>query len=115
MQDKNGKVTGGQMLYRGEEISQYTTEKEWLHIRGKKIAMVFQNPMTSLNSVRTIGEQLAEVIMWHFGTLHAQAKQEALTLLKRVGIQDAEARYKQYPQEFSGGMRQRIGVARSWS
>ena len=111
MLDKNGKVTGGQMFYRGEEISKYTTEKEWLQIRGKKIAMVFQDPMTSLNPVRTVGEQIAEVIRWHFGTPHAQAKQEAITLLKRVGIQDAETRYKQYPHEFSGGMRQRVVIA----
>ncbi|MBP3540755.1 MAG: ABC transporter ATP-binding protein [Clostridia bacterium] len=111
MLDKNGSVTGGSLSYRGEEISKYTTEKEWLHIRGKKIAMVFQDPMTSLNPVRTIGEQITEVITWHFGTPHAQAKQEAIELLRKVGIQDAETRYKQYPHEFSGGMRQRVVIA----
>ena len=76
MLDKNGSVTGGQILYRGEDLTKYTTEEEWLRIRGKKIAMVFQDPMTSLNPVRTIGEQIAEVITWHFGTEHEQAKQE---------------------------------------
>ena len=111
MLDKNGKVTGGTMTYRGEEISRYTTEKQWLNIRGKKIAMVFQDPMTSLNPVRTIGEQIAEVITWHFGTEHEQAKREAIEILKRVGIADAEYRYKQYPNEFSGGMRQRVVIA----
>ena len=111
MLDKNGRVTGGTLTYRGEEISGFTTEKEWLHIRGKKIAMVFQDPMTSLNPVRTVGEQIAEVIMWHFGTPHAEAKKEAIELLRRVGIQDAETRYKQYPHEFSGGMRQRVVIA----
>ena len=111
MLDKNGSVTGGQILYRGEDLTKYTTEEEWLRIRGKKIAMVFQDPMTSLNPVRTIGEQIAEVITWHFGTEHEQAKQEAIEILKRVGIADAEYRYKQYPNEFSGGMRQRVVIA----
>ncbi|MBQ7491880.1 MAG: ABC transporter ATP-binding protein [Clostridia bacterium] len=111
MLDKNGSVTGGQILYRGEDLTQYTTEAEWLRIRGKKIAMVFQDPMTSLNPVRTIGEQITEVITWHFGTEHEQAKREAVNLLKRVGITDAESRYRQYPGEFSGGMRQRVVIA----
>ena len=111
MLDKNGSVTGGQILYRGEDPTKYTTEEEWLRIRGKKIAMVFQDPMTSLNPVRTIGEQIAEVITWQFGTEHEQAKQEAIEILKRVGIADAEYRYKQYPNEFSGGMRQRVVIA----
>ena len=111
MLDKNGRVTGGQLCYRDEDLTSYTTEKDWLRVRGKKIAMVFQDPMTSLNPVRTIGEQITEVITWHFGTPHAQAKQEALELLRKVGIQDAETRYKQYPHEFSGGMRQRVVIA----
>jgi len=111
MLDKNGKITGGQIFYRGEELTNYKTEKEWLSVRGKKIAMVFQDPMTSLNPVRTIGEQITEVITWHFGTPHAEAKKEAIEILKRVGIQDAETRYKQYPHEFSGGMRQRVVIA----
>ena len=111
MLDKNGSVTGGQILYRGEDLTKYTTEEEWRRIRGKKIAMVFQDPMTSLNPVRTIGEQIAEVITWHFGTDHEQAKLEAIEILKRVGIADAEYRYKQYPNEFSGGMRQRVVIA----
>ncbi len=111
MLDKNGKITGGQLLYQDQDLVQFKTEKEWLSIRGKKIAMVFQDPMTSLNPVRTIGEQITEVITWHFGTPHAQAKQEAIEILKKVGISDAETRYKQYPHEFSGGMRQRVVIA----
>ncbi len=111
MLDKNGKIAGGKLLYRDEDLSQYTTEEEWLRIRGKKIAMVFQDPMTSLNPVRTIGEQITEVITWHFGTPHAEAKAEALEILRKVGIQDPETRYKQYPHEFSGGMRQRVVIA----
>ncbi len=111
MLDKNGSITGGQILYRDQDLTKFTTEEEWLRIRGKKIAMVFQDPMTSLNPVRTIGEQITEVITWHFGTEHEQAKKEAIEILKRVGIADAEYRYKQYPNEFSGGMRQRVVIA----
>ena len=111
MLDKNGWVDSGTIMYRGEDVTKYKTENEWLKIRGKKIAMVFQDPMTSLNPVRTIGEQITEVITWHFGTEHEQAKKEAIEILKRVGISDAEARYKQYPGEFSGGMRQRVVIA----
>ena len=111
MLDKNGYISGGSITYDGEDMAKYTAEQEWLKVRGKKIAMVFQDPMTSLNPVRTIGEQITEVITWHFGTEHEQAKREAIELLKRVGIADAEYRYKQYPNEFSGGMRQRVVIA----
>lgn len=111
MLDKNGSVTGGHIYYRDEDLTSYKTEAEWLRVRGKKIAMVFQDPMTSLNPVRTIGEQITEVITWHFGTEHEEAKREAIEILKKVGISDAEARYKQYPNEFSGGMRQRVVIA----
>ena len=111
MLDKNGKVTGGQVLFRGEDMMKYTTEAEWLKIRGKRIAMVFQDPMTSLNPVRTIGEQIAEVIIWHFKVSHAEAKRETIEILKKVGIQNPEVRYHQYPHEFSGGMRQRVVIA----
>ena len=111
MLDKNGRVTGGEILYNGENMLDYKTEKEWLKVRGKRIAMVFQDPMTSLNPVRTIGEQIAEVITWHFGTSHAEAKKEAIEILKKVGIRNPEVRYGQYPHEFSGGMRQRVVIA----
>ncbi len=111
MLDKNGKISGGKIVFRDEELTRFTTEEEWLRIRGKKIAMVFQDPMTSLNPVRTIGEQITEVITWHFGTPHDEAKKEALEILRKVGIQDPETRYKQYPHEFSGGMRQRVVIA----
>lgn len=111
MLDKNGHVTGGTIHYHDEELTAFTTEAEWLRVRGKKIAMVFQDPMTSLNPVRTIGEQITEVITWHFGTDHEQAKKEAIELLRRVGINDPERRYRQYPHEFSGGMRQRVVIA----
>lgn len=111
MLDTNGWVEQGEMLLDGVNIAKYKTEKEWLKVRGKKVAMVFQDPMTSLNPVKTIGEQIREVITYQFGTDKAQAKKEAIELLRQVGINDPELRYKQYPHEFSGGMRQRVVIA----
>lgn len=111
MLDKNGWVSSGDILYDGKNLAEFKTEKDWLGIRGKKIAMVFQDPMTSLNPLKTIGEQIREVITWHRGTEKEEAKKEALKILKQVGIHDAEKRYKQYPHEFSGGMRQRVVIA----
>jgi oligopeptide/dipeptide ABC transporter ATP-binding protein len=111
MLDKNGRITDGELWFHGEDMVTYTTEEQWLKVRGKKIAMVFQDPMTSLNPVRTIGEQIAEVIMWHFGKSHEEAKAETIELLRKVGIPEPEKRYKQYPGEFSGGMRQRVVIA----
>ena len=111
MLDKNGRVEGGKLLYEGEDMASWKTEAQWLKVRGRKIAMVFQDPMTSLNPVRTIGEQIAEVITWHYGTSHEEAKRQTIELLGKVGITDSEARYRQYPGEFSGGMRQRAVIA----
>lgn len=111
MLDKNGWIESGSIKMGDTDFSQYKTEKEWLKIRGKKIAMVFQDPMTSLNPVKTIGEQIREVITWHFGTEKEQAKKEAIELLRQVGIPDPELRYQQYPHQFSGGMRQRVVIA----
>ena len=111
MLDQNGKIEGGQLIFHGEDMARYTLEEQWLKVRGKKIAMVFQDPMTSLNPVRTIGEQIAEVIMWHFSKSHEEAKKETIEWLRRVGIDEPEKRYRQYPGEFSGGMRQRVVIA----
>ena len=111
MLDKNGHIESGSLLFEGQDLAKYTTEKQWMKIRGKKIAMVFQDPMTSLNPVKTIGEQIREVITWHFGTDKEEARKEAIRLLEMVGISDPERRYKQYPHEFSGGMRQRVVIA----
>lgn len=111
MLDKNGWINSGELLYNGEDLTKYKTEKEWLGIRGKKIAMVFQDPMTSLNPLKTVGEQIREVITWHRGLDKEDAKKVAIEILKQVGISDAESRYKQYPHEFSGGMRQRVVIA----
>ncbi|MBR3739763.1 MAG: ABC transporter ATP-binding protein, partial [Clostridia bacterium] len=111
MLDANGKVEGGELLFHGEDMTRYDTENQWLKVRGKKIAMVFQDPMTSLNPVRMIGEQIAEVIIWHFHKSHDEAKKETVELLTKVGIDEPERRYRQYPGEFSGGMRQRVVIA----
>lgn len=111
MLDKNGWVESGSMCMDGVDFSRYKSEKEWLQVRGKKIAMVFQDPMTSLNPVKTVGEQIREVISYQFGTEKAEAKKQAIELLRQVGINDPEQRYKQYPHEFSGGMRQRVVIA----
>ncbi len=111
MLDKNGWLESGSLRMGDTEFSGYKTEKEWLKIRGKRIAMVFQDPMTSLNPVKTVGEQIREVITWHFGTEKEKAREEAIQLLRQVGIPNPELRYKQYPHQFSGGMRQRVVIA----
>jgi oligopeptide transport system ATP-binding protein len=111
MLDANGSVTGGSILYRGQDISKYKTEKEWLAIRGKKISMVMQDPMTSLNPLKKIGVQIRESIELHQGLGRSEAKENAVEILKKVGIPNPERRYNQYPHEFSGGMRQRVVIA----
>lgn len=111
MLEVNGKVTNGEIWFEGENLMTYKTDKEWLNIRGKKIATVFQDPMTSLNPVRTIGYQISEVIMKHQNKSKEKAKKEAIELMSRVGIYNAEQRYDEYPFMYSGGMRQRIVIA----
>ena len=111
MLDVNGSIESGEIWFEGQDLAKFKTEKEWLDIRGKKIATVFQDPMTSLNPVRTIGYQISEVIIKHQGKSKEEAKQEAISLMERVGIHDAENRYDEYPFMYSGGMRQRIVIA----
>ncbi len=111
MLESNGEVTGGQIIYEGQDLATLKSDQQWEGIRGKKIATVFQDPMTSLNPVRTIGYQISEVIMKHGNKNKKQAKEEALDLMRRVGITDVEKRYKDYPHMYSGGMRQRIVIA----
>ena len=111
MLDKNGSITGGSILYDGKDLAKFKTEAEWRTIRGKKIAMVTQDPMTSLNPLKKIGQQIREAIELNQNLHGRQAKAEAIRLLELVGIQDAERRYNQYPHEFSGGMRQRVVIA----
>ena len=111
MLDQNGSVTGGSIMYHGNDLAKYTTEKEWRTIRGKKIAMVMQDPMTSLNPLKKVGLQIQEAIELHQGLGKAEAKQEAIRMLDVVGIPNPQVRYNQYPHEFSGGMRQRAVIA----
>ena len=111
MLDKNGYIAGGRIMFHGEDISKYKTEKEWLNIRGKKIAMVMQDPMTALDPLMTVGRQIEEAIVLHQGLKGAEAKAEAIKMLEKVGITEPERRYKQYPHELSGGQRQRVVIA----
>ena len=110
MLDVNGKITGGTILYEGRDMAKFT-EKDWLGVRGKKISMVMQDPMTSLNPLKKIGKQIQESIEHHQGLKGEAAKKAAIEMLGKVGIPDPERRYEQYPHEFSGGMRQRVVIA----
>ncbi len=109
--DANGYIDGGSILYNGMDLTKFQTDKDWLKIRGKKIAMVFQDPMTSLNPLKTIGKQIQEAVELHQGLKGKDAYKAVLEVLSDVGIDDPERRYKQYPHEFSGGMRQRVVIA----
>ena len=111
MLDKNGSVKSGEILYDGMDLAKFTTEAEWLKIRGRRIAMVFQDPMTSLSPLMTVGKQIAETLTLHQGLRGRAAQDKAIESLRDVGITDPERRYKQYPHEFSGGMRQRVVIA----
>ena len=109
--DANGYIDGGSILYNGMDLTKFQTDKDWLKIRGKEIAMVFQDPMTSLNPLKTIGKQIQEAVELHQGLKGKDAYQAVLEVLSDVGIDDPERRYRQYPHEFSGGMRQRVVIA----
>ena len=109
--DANGWVDGGSIMYNGEDLTQFKKEKQWLKVRGKEIAMVLQDPMTSLNPLKTIGMQIMEAIELHQGLHGVEARKEMLSILTDVGITEPERRAKQYPHEFSGGMRQRVVIA----
>ncbi len=111
MLDANGSVTGGSIQYDGVDLATYKTEKEWMTIRGKKISMVMQDPMTSLNPLKKVGKQIQESIEINQEIRGAEAKKKAIQMLEKVGIPDPERRYNQYPHEFSGGMRQRVVIA----
>ncbi|WP_058301083.1 ABC transporter ATP-binding protein [Gorillibacterium timonense] len=107
---KNAQVEGGEILYHGEDLLA-KSNKEMKHIRGKEIAMIFQNPMTSLNPTMTVGKQVAEPLILHQKLSKSAARKRALELLQDVGIPDCEKRLNDYPHQFSGGQRQRIVVA----
>ena len=105
-----GRITGGQILFNGEDIVQYS-KKQMREFRGKRVSIIFQDPMTSLNPVYTIGNQLREAILLHTDRNHEQANARALEMLQLVGVNEPEKRLKQYPHELSGGMRQRVMIA----
>ena len=115
--DANGSITGGTIDYYGMadgkplRLSDLRTEKDWLRVRGREIAMVMQDPMTSLNPLKTIGAQIMEAVTLHQGLKGAAAKEKTLGYLRDVGISEPEKRFRQYPHEFSGGMRQRVVIA----
>ena len=107
-----GKVIGGQILFEGRDVTAMS-EKELLKIRGKDISMIFQDPMTSLNPLFTIGNQIEESLRKHTSLDKDQRQKRMVELLTLVGINQPEKRLKQYPHEFSGGMRQRVMIALS--
>ncbi|WP_028830301.1 ABC transporter ATP-binding protein [Proteocatella sphenisci] len=109
-----GKLTGGEVLFDGEDLAM-KTDKEMQAIRGNEISMIFQDPMTSLNPVFTIGNQIIEAIIKHQKLNKHQAKEKAIDMLRLVGIPSPEKRIDQYPHEFSGGMRQRAMIAMALS
>ena len=105
-----GKLVGGTIDFNGHRINDLS-EKEFRKIRGNEVSIIFQDPMTSLNPVYTIGNQIMEVILLHTDKNKEQARARAKELLELVGINEPEKRLKQYPHEFSGGMRQRVMIA----
>ncbi|MGN0975917.1 MAG: ABC transporter ATP-binding protein [Gemmiger sp.] len=107
---ENGNISGGKVLYKGEDITKWS-EKQMQAFRGKCCSIIFQDPMTSLNPVYTIGNQLMEAILLHTDRNKEQAKARAIEMLSLVGINEPEKRIRQYPHELSGGMRQRVMIA----
>ena len=105
-----GKLVGGTVRFNGHEIEKMT-EKEFRKIRGNEVSIIFQDPMTSLNPVYTIGNQIVEVILLHTNKTKKEAYERAKELLELVGINEPAKRLKQYPHELSGGMRQRVMIA----
>lgn len=109
-----GEIVSGSATFRGADLLKMSNE-ELRHVRGGQIAMVFQDPMTSLNPVMTIGKQMEEPLLLHMGFNHAQAQKRSVELLEQVGIPRAADRLKDYPHQYSGGMRQRVMIAMALS
>jgi len=107
-----GKIIGGQIIFEGKDLLKYPQHgPEMRSIRGAKIAMIFQEPMTSLNPVLSIGQQLTEMLVLHLKMNHEAARQRAIELMGMIGIPAPEKRIDDYPHHFSGGMRQRVMIA----
>ena len=112
--DPPGRIVGGSVVFEGRDLL-VLNDSEMRRIRGNRIAMVFQEPMTSLNPVLTIGRQLTETLELHLGMSRSEADDRAIDLLRMVGIPDADGRLNDYPHQFSGGMRQRVMIAMALS
>jgi len=109
-----GRIVSGEILFNGRDLLTLS-EEEMRHIRGRDIGMIFQEPMTSLNPVLSVGRQLTETVEIHLGMTPAQSRARAIELLSLVGVADPERRLRQYPHQFSGGMRQRMMIAMALS
>ncbi|MFR4353049.1 MAG: ABC transporter ATP-binding protein [Roseburia sp.] len=105
-----GKITEGAVRFRGEDITKWD-ERKMQKFRGEKCSIIFQDPMTSLNPVFTVGDQLEEAILLHTDKNRKEARERAVEMLTLVGVNEPESRVKQYPHELSGGMRQRVMIA----
>jgi oligopeptide transport system ATP-binding protein len=114
IQSPPGKIAAGKAFFFGQDLLQMSNE-EIRHVRGAQISMIFQDPMTSLNPVLTIGKQLEEPLMLHLGMTKKQAEDRSTELLSMVGIPNARDRLKDYPHQYSGGMRQRVMIAMALS
>ena len=108
--ERVGEITGGSIVFSGDELLEQG-EAYMLGLRGRRVSMIFQDPMTSLNPIMTIGSQITSVIMKHQNVSEIEARKRAIVLMKKVGIPNAENRFDDYPFQYSGGMRQRIVIA----
>ncbi len=109
-----GTIEGGEILFDGDDLTTYSDD-QLRKVRGNDVSMIFQEPMTSLNPVFTIGDQIDEAILLHQGVTKEEARKRAIEMLKLVGIPAAEQRYSEYPHQLSGGMRQRVMIAMALS